>query len=284
MRAPSDPIDLHRHGAALRARRPAPLGPASAGPVAIVGAGPGDPELLTVKALRRLEAADVIVHDRLVSGEVLAFARPGAERIYVGKAAGAHAKTQEQINALLLGHARAGRRVVRLKGGDPFVFGRGGEEAEHLRAHGLEVEVVPGITAAAGCAAAAGIPLTHRDHAHAVTLVTGHGTAPEAEPDWAGLARPGQTLVIYMGVATAARTAERLIAHGLAPETPAAVVEKGTTEEQRVLATRLDGLAATVAEAGVRAPAVLVIGAVAAYAEAADRLAEPAVPACAAAL
>ncbi|MBK1667643.1 uroporphyrinogen-III C-methyltransferase [Rhodovibrio sodomensis] len=243
------------------------------GQVAIVGAGPGDPDLLTFKAVRFLQRADVVVHDRLVNPEIVDYARRDAERIDVGKAPGAHAKTQDEINALLIAHARAGSKVVRLKGGDPFVFGRGGEEVSALRAANVQVELVPGITAATGCAAAAGIPLTHRDHAQAVTFVTGHAASPEAEPDWAALAGANHTLAIYMGVTTAERVADRLIAHGLSPDTPAAIVEHGTTEHERILPTQLAALGATVAARGVRGPAMLIIGQVAAFAEGARRTA-----------
>ncbi|MBK1696941.1 siroheme synthase CysG [Rhodovibrio salinarum] len=246
---------------------------AETGQVAIVGAGPGDPDLLTFKAVRFLQRADVVVHDRLVPAEIVDYARRDAERIDVGKAPGAHAKTQDEINDLLIRHARAGAKVVRLKGGDPFVFGRGGEEVAALRAAGVQVELVPGITAATGCAAAAGIPLTHRDHAHAVTFVTGHAASRDQEPDWAALARANHTLAIYMGVATAERVAERLIAHGLSPDTPAAIVENGTTADERVLPTQLAALGQTVAAQGVRGPAMLIIGQVAAFAEGARQTA-----------
>ena len=191
--------------------------------VAIVGAGPGDADLLTVRAVTWLGRADVVVHDRLVGPGVLAYARPGARLIDVGKAPGGHGHSQAAINALLVHHARAGRRVVRLKGGDPFIFGRGGEELEALGRHGIAVEVVPGITAALGCAAAAGIPLTQRGRSQAVTLVTGATADGLADLDWTALAGLGQTLVVYMGVAAAGAIAERLIGAGLDPETPAAL-------------------------------------------------------------
>jgi uroporphyrin-III C-methyltransferase/precorrin-2 dehydrogenase/sirohydrochlorin ferrochelatase len=235
-------------------------GAETAGEVAIVGAGPGDPDLLTFKAMRYLQRADVVVHDRLVAPEIVDYARRDAERVFVGKARGCHAVTQDRINEILLDHARQGLKVVRLKGGDPFVFGRGGEERDFLAAHGIDTVVVPGITAAAGCAASAGIPLTDRRHASAVTFVTGHPCDADAPPDWASLARSKQTLAIYMGVGTATETTEQLMAHGLAPETPAAVVERGTMPDQRVLPTSLAGLADTVARHGVQPPALLVIG------------------------
>ncbi len=259
------PNVLHLAGRRRR-RRAADPDVGTRGAVAIVGAGPGDPELLTLKAARLLAEAEVVVHDRLVPQAILAHANPAAERIYVGKAPGAHARTQDEINALLAELAEAGRRVVRLKGGDPFVFGRGGEEQAYLEARGIEVAVVPGITAATGCAAAAGVPLTHRDHAQAVTFVTGHGRAGGVGPDWAALARGNHTLVVYMGLATAGETAERLMAAGLAGTTPVAIVEKGTTPQQRVVATTLAGMAATIREEDIGAPALLIIGELAARA------------------
>ena len=245
------------------------------GMVHIVGAGPGDPDLLTLKALRLLEQADVVVHDRLIGPDILDYARRDAERIYVGKARGSHARTQDQINTLLVGLSRAGKRVLRLKGGDPFVFGRGGEELDHLRRHGIHAEAVPGITAATGCAAAVGIPLTHRDHASAVTLVTGHGQSGEPEVDWAALAVSRHTLVIYMGVSAAGRIAARLIAHGLAPGTPAAVVENGTLDTQKTVTGTLGELAAMIRDNGIEGPAVLVIGDVVAGASRAALAARP---------
>lgn len=233
------------------------------GMVFIVGAGPGNPDLLTLRALRLMQEADVIVHDRLVSAEILEYARRDCERIDVGKSKGAHGCGQNAINGILLREARAGRRVVRLKGGDPFIFGRGGEEREFLLRHGIEVEVVPGITAATGCAAAAGISLTHRDHAHALTVVTGHGKDGEPDVDWAALARLRQTLVVYMGTSTAGRIASRLIAHGMDPATPVAVIANGTCREQDVRTGQLLGLGALAASLPRGAPAVLVIGEVA---------------------
>jgi uroporphyrin-III C-methyltransferase/precorrin-2 dehydrogenase/sirohydrochlorin ferrochelatase len=234
--------------------------------VALVGAGPGDPDLLTVRALRALERAEVVVYDRLVSAGILAMVPHGAARVDVGKAPGRSAMTQPRINALLLEAARAGWRVVRLKGGDPMVFGRGGEELEYLRRHGIAVEVVPGITAATGCAAAAGIPLTHRDVAHSAVLVAGQLAQGAEEPDWAALARPGQTVVVYMGVRTAGRIAQALIAAGRPPHTPVAIIENGTRPDQRVVPATLGTLAAVVTEAAIRNPALLVVGEVAALA------------------
>jgi len=239
------------------------------GGVAIVGAGPGDPDLLTLRALRLIQRADVVIYDKLVGPGVLDLARRDAERIYVGKSKGDHSKSQDEINALIAGQAQAGRRVVRLKGGDPFIFGRGGEELEYLRQRGIPVEVVPGITAALGCAAAVGLPLTHRDHAQAVTFATGQGKDGEPELDWATLARLKQTLVIYMGVGAAGRIAARLIEHGLNPATPVAVIENGTLPSQKALYGRLSGLGWLVRQSDITGPALIVIGSVTALAEAA---------------
>jgi len=231
------------------------------GRVAIVGAGPGDPELLTRKAHRLLQEADVIVHDRLVSGDILDLARRDARRVYVGKARSVHFRTQDQINEILVDEARAGHLVIRLKGGDPFIFGRGGEEADHLRAAGIEVETVPGITAASGCAAAAGFPLTHRDHASAVTFLSGQGKGgADAEIDWASLADSRHTLAVYMGIDTATASHDALIAHGRAPETPIAIVENGTLADQRVIRGRLADLPDLLAAHAVASPALIYIG------------------------
>jgi uroporphyrin-III C-methyltransferase/precorrin-2 dehydrogenase/sirohydrochlorin ferrochelatase len=238
------------------------------GAVAIVGAGPGDPELLTLRAHRLLQQADVIVYDALVTADVLELARRDAERIYVGKTRGRHAKSQSEINALLAAYAARGRRVVRLKGGDPFVFGRGGEEVSYLRDRGVAVEVVPGITAATGCAAAAGFPLTHRDLAGAAVLVTGQARDGGAEPDWAALARARQTIVIYMGVAELSSIAARLVDYGLDPATPAAVIENGTRPDQRVVAAPLAALPAEAVAARIGSPALVVVGDVVRLAEA----------------
>jgi len=241
-------------------------GTATQGRVALVGAGPGDPGLLTLRGLRLLNEADVILHDRLVSAEVLDLARRDAERIEVGKESGHHHVPQEGIHALMLEHARAGKRVVRLKGGDAFIFGRGGEELEFLRAHGIGYEVVPGITAALACAAYAGIPLTHRDHAQSVRFVTAHAKNEDDGLDWAGFAREKQTLAFYMGVSGLERVRTRLLAHGRAASTPCALVENGSRPEQRVIVGTLDDLPALARRHEVRSPALLFVGEVAALA------------------
>ena len=239
----------------------------AAGVVHIVGAGPGDPDLLTLKALRHLQAADVILYDRLVGDEILALARRDAERFYVGKAKSNHSVPQREIEQRMIEFAREGKVVVRLKGGDPFVFGRGGEELEALHAAGVEAYVTPGITAATGCAAAAGMPLTHRDYAQAVTFVTGHAKG-EGDPDldWSALARLQNTLVVYMGVGKAAQISSNLIAHGRLGSTPIAVIENGTRENQIIARGTLSELAAVIERAGILGPALLVIGEVAALA------------------
>ena len=234
-------------------------GPAT-GVVHLVGAGPGDPELLTLKAHRLLQGADAIVYDRLIPPAVLDLARRDAELVYAGKAPGAHAMSQNEINDLLVALAREGKQVVRLKGGDPFVFGRGGEEMLALEAAGIPCHVVPGITAAAGCAAAAGIPLTDRNIARSCTFVTGHGGAQ----DWAALAGSDRTIVVHMGRTSLPDIARRLLQHGLPAGTPAAVIENGTTGNQRVVT----GTLATIAGKArcLTGPALAVIGEVAAFA------------------
>jgi uroporphyrin-III C-methyltransferase / precorrin-2 dehydrogenase / sirohydrochlorin ferrochelatase len=231
--------------------------PRAAGEVTLVGAGPGDPELLTLKALRALQDADVILHDRLVPSEVLDLARRDAARICVGKAAGHLGSTQEEINALLIEHANQGKRVVRLKGGDPFVFGRGGEELQALAAARIKFSVVPGITAALGAAAYAGIPLTHRDHAHSVSFVTGHG---QDDPDWRALAMPGATAVFYMGLARLDQIVAKLLEHGASGERPAGIIAQGTTPQQRVITATLATLLDAAARANLESPALLVVG------------------------
>ena len=238
------------------------------GVVHIVGAGPGDPELLTLKALRLIQSADVILHDRLVSDEILALARRDADRLFVGKEKSNHAVAQKDIEARMIALAREGKIVVRLKGGDPFVFGRGGEELEAVRAAGIGAFVTPGITAAIGCAAATGMALTHRDHAQAVTFVTGHAKE-DADPDldWAALAALKNTLVVYMGVGKAGAIENNLITHGRAASTPVAVIENGTRENQIIVKGQLGELASLVAKGGIKGPALLVIGEVAALAD-----------------
>lgn len=237
------------------------------GSVILVGAGPGDPGLLTLRGLRALNEADVILYDRLASDEVLRLARRDAERIEVGKQAGDHGVTQPGIHALMLEYARAGKRVVRLKGGDPFVFGRGGEELEVLRAHGIDYEVVPGITAALACAAYAGIPLTHRDHAQSLRLVTAHHKDSLDAVDWRSLALERQTLAVYMGVAMLDTLQAQLIAHGRSPDTPFALVENGSRPEQRVIVGTLSELVECARTHDVRSPALLIVGEVAAFAD-----------------
>lgn len=236
------------------------------GAIYLVGAGPGDPELLTLRAHRLLQSADVIVYDRLVSAGVLDLARRDAETIYVGKAAGAHAMAQEDINALLIRFGRQGKQVIRLKGGDPFVFGRGGEEMLAVEAAGLPCHIVPGITAAAGIGAATGIPLTHRDIAQNVTFITGHGQNGEPDADWPTLARGGQTIVVYMGLAALPRITEQLLEHGLGADVPVAVVEKGTTPDQRVIVDTLGDIADAVRDVQIAGPALTIVGEVAAFA------------------
>lgn len=241
------------------------------GAVYLVGAGPGDPDLLTLRAHRLLQSADVIVYDRLVSPQVLDLARRDAEAIHVGKAPGAHAMRQDEINRLLVRLGREGRQVVRLKGGDPFVFGRGGEEMLAVEAAGLPCHIVPGITAAAGIGAAIGVPLTHRNSAQSVAFVTGRGRDGEPDIDWGGLAGGNRTIVVYMGLAALARIADTLAGHGLSSATPAVVVEKGTTADQRTVAGTLGTIAARVQAARLTGPALTIIGDVAALARISDR-------------
>ncbi|MFP5395156.1 MAG: uroporphyrinogen-III C-methyltransferase [Alphaproteobacteria bacterium] len=237
--------------------------PPSTGKVWLVGAGPGDPDLLTLRAARLIMQAKVIVHDGLVGPAILALASPKARLISVAKSRSRHTLQQEEINALLIREALSGHDVVRLKGGDPFIFGRGGEEAEDCRAAGVNVEVVPGISAAIGAAAAAQMPLTHRRSASIVSFVAGQCKGL-TEQDWTGLAGKGRTLVIYMGLATADAIAEKLMADGLAPDMPVAVVENATRPEMRVLRSPLAGLGELVARHKVKSPALIIIGEVAA--------------------
>ncbi len=232
------------------------------GKVWLVGAGPGDPDLLTVKAARLIAAADAIVYDHLVGEGIMQLARPDARCIYVGKQAARHTLTQDAINQLLLDLAGEGCSVVRLKGGDPFIFGRGGEELETLLASGVPFEVVPGVTAATGCAAYAGFPLTHRAHAQSVVFVTGHLKNHSVDLDWPALARPKQTVVFYMGVGGAEEICHQMIAHGLPPETPAAVIRNGTLPSQQTLLGTLGTLAQKISGSGIKPPALIVVGSV----------------------
>ncbi|WP_028996091.1 uroporphyrinogen-III C-methyltransferase [Azonexus hydrophilus] len=234
----------------------------TAGKVWLVGAGPGDPDLLTLKAARLIGSADAIVYDHLVGEGVRALFPASARQVYVGKKAAKHTLKQEEINQLLVDLARQGLAVVRLKGGDPFIFGRGGEELEVLRAAGIGFEVVPGVTAAAGCAAYAGFPLTHRDHAQSVTFVTGHLKDHSIDLDWPALARPGQTVVFYMGVGGAPEICRQMIAHGLPASTPAAIIRRGTLPDQQTLLSTLDQLPQRIVEAGIKPPALIVVGSV----------------------
>ncbi|WP_448500626.1 uroporphyrinogen-III C-methyltransferase [Sphingomonas sp.] len=248
------------------------LDPHARGRVILVGAGPGDPGLLTVRAVEALQSADIVVHDGLIDPRVLDIAPPEAQRISVAKQRSRHTLPQDGINALIVAHVKAGSIVVRLKGGDPFIFGRGGEEVEAVRAAGLPVEVIPGVSAALGCAAEAMLPLTHRNHSSAVSFVAGQCKGL-ADQDWSGLAGQGRTLVIYMGVATAADIAEKLMREGVAPDMPVAVLEKGTCPGHRALKTLLADLGAMVLRERVCSPAIIVVGEVVELSDAQDRLA-----------
>jgi len=230
------------------------------GRVYLVGAGPGDPELLTLRALRLLQKADVIVYDNLVSPTVLELVAPSAERIFAGKRRNEHTLRQEQINSLIVRLAKEGKQVVRLKGGDPFIFGRGGEEMQALAAAGVAFEVVPGVTAASGVSSYAGIPLTHRDYAQTCLFVTGHLKNGTAELDWPSLVRLNQTVVIYMGLTGLPEICRQMMAHGASPELPIAVVQDGSLPTQKVVTGTLSNMAERVSQAGLKSPSLILIG------------------------
>ncbi len=230
------------------------------GEVYLVGTGPGDPGLLTFRALRLMQRADVVLYDRLVSQEIMRLVRRDAERIDVGKQQGNHTMPQNNINQLMVDLAQKGKRVLRLKGGDPFMFGRGGEEIEELTRHGVPFQIIPGITAAVGSAAYAGIPLTHRDHAQSCLFVTAHGREGKLDLDWKALVRPAQTIVVYMGLSNLKNLTEGFIRHGADPETPAALVDKATRPDQQVIVGSVQTLHEKVEKSGVRGPAIIIIG------------------------
>jgi uroporphyrin-III C-methyltransferase / precorrin-2 dehydrogenase / sirohydrochlorin ferrochelatase len=258
--------DLSGAETALRERLAEMSAGAEAGPprgeVFLVGTGPGDPDLLTFRALRLMQRADVVLYDRLIGPRIMTLVRRDAERIYVGKEPGDHVVSQDDITQMLVRLALDGKRVLRLKAGDPFIFGRGGEEIEELARHGVPFQVVPGITAAAGCAAYAGIPLTHRDHAQACIFVTGHGKDGHVDLNWEALIQPGQTVAIYMGLSTLGRVMEEFAAHGADPALPVAVVDNGTRRRQRVVLGTIADIAARAAEAQLKGPAMIIMGTV----------------------
>ena len=232
------------------------------GTVWLVGAGPGDPDLLTFRALRLMQQADVVLHDRLVTDDILELVRRDAERVFVGKRPGDHVMRQEEISQLMIRLAKEGKRVLRLKSGDPFVFGRGGEEIDDLSSEGIPFQVVPGVTAAQGCASYAGIPLTHRDHAQSCIFVTGHAKDDTLDMDWEKLIQPSQTLVVYMGLDSLPMLTEKLIGHGADPKTPAAIVDNGTRANQQVVTAPLDAIADAAAKANLPGPAIIIVGSV----------------------
>lgn len=232
------------------------------GEVYLVGAGPGDPDLLTFRALRLMQKADVVLYDNLVDARIVEMARREAERIYVGKRRGDHALQQEEIGDLLVRLAREGKRVLRLKGGDPFVFGRGGEEIEKLAEHRIPFQVCPGVTAAIGCSAYAGIPLTHRDHAQSVVFVTAHGRNGPLDLDWSALAKPGQTAAVYMGLSRIEQLMSDFEKHGADPDTPAAIVDNGTRPNQRVVTGTVRTLAEKARAANLKGPTIVIVGSV----------------------